>query len=85
MSKVRSDSHEACKDVMNIVFRDGESLFDMEVRLYDEAGEDCLRFAVTDQAYLQKYYETTFTTHSIPSDFITIFGTLPELYEHIAT
>jgi len=44
-----------------------------------------LRFAVTDQAYLQKYYETTFTTHNISSDFITIFGSLPEMYEHIAT
>ena len=70
---------------MNIIFRDEESLFDMEVRLYVEAGEDCLKFSVTDQAYLQKYYETTFTIHNIPSEFVTLFGTLQELYQYIAT
>lgn len=57
----------------------------MEVRLHEEAGEDSLRFVVTDQAYLQKYYETTFTVHNIPSEFVTLFGTLPELFQYIAT
>ena len=85
MSKHKHDELEAFKGIMNIVFRDGECVLDMEVRLYEEAGEDCLKFSVTDQAYLQKYYEATFTVGNIPSDFITLFGTLQEFYEHIAT
>lgn len=82
---MRHDEHEGFKDVMNIVFREGDCVLDMEVRLYEEAGEDHLIFSVTDQTYLQKYYEETFTIFNIPRDFITIFGTLQELYEHIAT
>lgn len=85
MSVARHDEHEGFKNVMNITFKDGDHVLDMEMRLYEEGDDDCLRFSITDQAYLQKYYEETFTFSSIPNGFITIFGTLQELYEYIAT